>query len=103
MENNKIENLREQIIALRTGKSSADKHRGYWSDEDKQLFTKMYDEGIGISEMAAFFCRTEDAIFNQIRSMGLRKRTRAPKADRAECKCSQCSHYKTCGRVNRQE
>ena len=86
----------EQIIAIRQQFVSNERHREYWSDYEKNKLKEMFENGIGITEMALELQRSEMAIVNQLNAMGLFKKCRAPKKAKKECLCPQCSHYGEC-------
>lgn len=86
----------EQIIAIRQQLISNERHREYWSDEEKNQLRDMFENGIGITEMALMLQRSEMAIVNQLNALGLFRKCRAPKKVKKECLCSQCSHYGEC-------
>lgn len=85
---------REEIIALRQNRKP--NHRQYWTDEEREKIIDMHQNGVGISEMAVIFQRSEAAIFNQINHLELNRRTRSPNKSSNECKCPYCSHYGQC-------
>ena len=80
---------KEQLIALRQEGSPA-QHRGYWTDGERQKLQDLFEEGVGISDMALIFHRSEGAIFNQLETMKLFKKARRTREKSIECKCSKC-------------
>ena len=67
---------------------STERHRAPWTSDELQQLQKMFDEGVGISEMAVHLQRSELAIINQVK--GMYRRVRTPKECKVECKCPQC-------------
>ena len=84
----------EKIKALRNG--SAGKNRANWKPEEKELLAKMFNEQVGITEMAVYFERTEKAIINQLDKLNLYDRVRASNKHKAGCLCSECARYAEC-------
>lgn len=84
------------VIALR--RDGAAKKKGYWKEEERKLFIKMYNEGAGITELALQFGRSESAIMNQVDKLGLNPRVRASRKEKLGCLCKECSLYDTCNR-----
>lgn len=82
-------NEREELIMLRKY-GFPSQHRDFWSDEKRQQLQDMFYDGIGISEMAVFFERSEIAIVNQLNSMKLFQKMRNTKKAEAKCKCEKC-------------
>lgn len=90
-----IDSKREQIKALRQRSIPLKGSRDYWTDAERQQLERMYCEGDGISEIALTFGRSETAIQNQIKALGLHQRIRAPRQEKARC-CPKCPHYPEC-------
>lgn len=82
------------VIALR--RDGAGKKKGYWKEDERKLFIKMYDEGAGITELALKFRRSESAIMNQVDKLGLNPRVRASRKEKLGCLCKECSLYESC-------
>ena len=88
---------REEIIALR--QNDKPNHRKCWAKEDRQKIIDMHQAGVGITEMAVIFQRSEAAIFNQINQLCLTRRTRSPNRSSYDCKCPDCSFYGHCTKI----
>lgn len=86
----------EKVKALRNG--TAGKKRGYWKEEERNLLTKMFNEQVGITEMAVTFGRTEKAIMKQLDELKLYERVRAANKPKDGCKCPECSRYEECNK-----
>ena len=95
MEHN-ISTINEQVIAIRQLVTPNERHREYWSESERDQLREMFANGIGITEMALTFRRSEMAVVNQLNTLGLFKKCRAPKRTKKECLCPQCSHYGEC-------
>ena len=94
METMNINDNKEQIIAMRQRAVLAENHRGPWSKEDKAKLQELFDDAMGITEMALYFHRSEMAVANQIAK--LYPKVRRPNQGSEGCKCPQCIHYKNC-------
>lgn len=97
VENRNTIDKKDQIIALRQRTMLAENHRERWSKDDKEKLKKLFNEGMGITEMALHFQRSELAVSNQISK--LFPRVRKPKQGAEGCKCPQCIHYKECSEL----
>lgn len=87
------------IMALRNGEIPLNK--GYWTEKEKEELTSMFHRGIGVSEMALYFRRSEEAVANQIRVLGLREQCRTTYKKKHESICPTALFYigETVGRV----
>lgn len=88
---------KEQILALRQRTILAENHRETWSKEDKTTLEQLFREGIGVTDMALYFHRSELAVANQISK--LYPKVRRPNQGKEDCKCPQCLHYRTCSEL----
>ena len=87
MENNQ----RELIKAIRENIVVPAKNGEYWGENERQLLINLYSDGVGISELALYFQRSEMGIIQQLNSLGI---MRAPKERKAYCKKPKCLCYK---------
>ena len=94
--NNRIS--RERVIALRRGDACAGLRKDYWSDDDREMLKKKFQEGDGITEIALAFKRTETAIVTQLNAMCMFKRSRASRQKEPECLCPKCESYPDCAK-----
>lgn len=94
--NNRIS--RERVIALRRGDACAGLRKDYWSDDDREMLKKKYQDGDGITELALIFRRTETAIFTQLYALGMFARSRAPRRKEPDCLCPKCERYPDCAK-----
>lgn len=62
---------RRELKDRRTGKKKAILGGSYWSNESRTLLRTLYYQGYGFSEMALMMERTEVALFEQAKAMGL--------------------------------
>lgn len=93
---NTVSTKNEQVIAIRQQIVSNERHREYWSDDEKDKLKEMFYAGTGITEMALELHRSEMAIVNQLNALSLFRSCRAPKRQKKECLCPGCSHYAEC-------
>ena len=94
MKNIDINERKEQILALRQRTILAENHRETWTKEDKATLERLFREGVGVTDMALYFHRSELAVANQIAK--LYPKVRRPNQGKEDCKCPQCIHYKNC-------
>ena len=87
--------IRSQILAIRN--QIVGNRNQYWSDEDRIHLQDDYLSGIGISEMAVIYGRSECAIFMQLHDMGLiQTEPRSKRKRKIKCKCPKCGFYEQC-------
>ena len=83
-----IQNMRRRTTRL-------DREGDYWSQAEWDQLIRLFEEGMGITEIAIRLQRTEPAVFQQIEKLDLYRRrenpqrTRTPKAYR-DCLCRTC-------------
>lgn len=88
----KIEdNRRELIKAIRENTVVPARNGEYWREDERKLLINLYSDGVGISELALYFQRSENGIIQQLTSLGV---MRAPKERKAYCKKPRCLCYK---------
>ncbi len=81
----------KEVIAFR--ESIPQKQTNYWTEKDE--LESMFYSGIGITEMALHFSRSEPAIINMLDSMKLYvKMTRNRSTNSSnKCRCPRCEHF----------
>lgn len=85
---NTVKNMRKSAVRL-------ERQGDYWSEEDKENLSKMFLEGVGITEMAVILQRSETAIIQQIEKMNLYGRRLYPArqkncSEQSKCLCGTC-------------
>ena len=90
MDNN-INATNEEILAIR--QRPAEKQSAYWSEDEKKQLELMFSKGVGVSEMAVYFKRSETAIFNQIELLKLFKKVTRNRSKKKGCRCPGCGCY----------
>ncbi len=92
-------NQRELRIAFRKGYMVPENTGAYWTDDTREQLAYRYSEvGVGLTELAEEFGRSESAIVQQLIAMGLftpptftRPRLpRKPKCLCSKCRCKKC-------------
>ena len=78
-------------------------HEGsYWSDYDKDELRRMFDTGIGITEIALTLERSEQAVMQMIEKLDLFRRQQHPRRRKKErqcgCICRNCGAPIECPR-----
>ena len=73
----------------------------FWSDEERRILKARFESGYGISEIAVELGRSEGAVYQQMKAMGLypdvKKRVHLKKiiCDE-ECLCNVCNKLDAC-------
>ena len=85
----------ESVRSLRNHKDQLEREGDYWSDEDRERLKDMFEDGVGITEIAIRLQRTEPAVFQQIEKLDLYRRKDRPRRRRSlgktcSCYCSIC-------------
>ena len=90
---------RKRIRSLREGTVKLEHEGDYWSNQEKETLIRNFNNGVGITEMADQFRRSEPAIMQQIEKMDLYHRKDNPKRRRSigkcRCLCDRCQLYST--------
>lgn len=84
-----------ELQQLRAGDKLPKKRNGYWSEEDKKKLVKMFNDAVGISQIAIRLERTEVAVMSQLVMMGLftpqcQPRAKKLSARKKKCQCPEC-------------
>lgn len=80
----------EYIKAMRQRTGGIEREGLYWSDAERQQLKTDYEDGIGISEIAAKLQRPETAVIQQLIQLGAVKKARRCRIKKAGCLCGQC-------------
>ena len=102
--NNTLNEMSRKLIQTRKGQIRPEKEYFTWTTEEKENFRGDYLNGVGISELALKYQRSEDAIFGVIKSMDLDNRKENPRRirkskqsslfpDPSLCLSNACPHY----------
>lgn len=80
----------ESIRNLRRRGSRMEREGDYWDQDEKKRLEDMFDDGVGISEIAIRLQRTEPAVIQQIEKLDLYRRKDHPKRRRMASKACSC-------------
>lgn len=87
-------NFKEIVRNMRRRTTRLEREGDYWREEEKERLICLFNEGIGLTEIAILLQRTERAVSQQIEKLGLyndevpvrrRKSEKTP-----ACLCSRC-------------
>ena len=86
---------REAVRNMRQSPALLERSGDYWSDDDKEKLERLFNEGVGITEIAMILQRSETAVVQQIEKLDLYDRKRYPTRQRncaaaAKCLCDTC-------------
>lgn len=100
--------FRQGVINMRNRDSKLRNEGEYWTDEERRQLAANYIGGMGITEMAILFQRSEQAICQQLAVLGLfnnpiTQRKSGPREPQCLCKncradCSKCPLKMDCHR-----
>ena len=88
-----------EIIAMRLYGEGLDNDGQYWSEQDKKTLLDRFDEGVGITELAIDFKRSETAIMqmlNKEKRFQFEVKSRNRNSCGSQCLCSRCFYYQVC-------
>ena len=88
MNEDSVKNMRKRTVRL-------DRQGDYWTEEEKQQLITMFNEGVGLTEIALRLQRSEPAIFQMIEKMDLYNRKEQPVRKKSPpkppaCLCENC-------------
>ncbi len=95
------ENYTDLIKRMRRKTFRLDREGDYWTQEDREQLTRLFHDGVGLTEIAILLQRTEQAINQQIEKMDLYEREDNPSRRRREdreptCLCGKCALKTAC-------
>lgn len=70
--------FREAVINMRRSPALLERRGEYWSNEDKEKIDNLFNQGVGITEIAMILQRSESAIMQQIEKQDLYDRKLYP-------------------------
>ena len=84
--------LYKEIQRMRQNRTEKSKNRAYWSNDETEKLRGVFDEGMGISEIALEIGRTEKAVFQKINELKLYEAVNKPqkRSAVAGCRCNEC-------------
>ena len=88
------ETQRKRIRSLREGTTRLEHEGDYWTNHEKEDLIRDFNSGVGITEMADKFRRSEPAVMQQIEKLDLYHRKDNPRrrrhGRRGRCLCGTC-------------
>ena len=90
------EKYREAVRNMRYSPASLERRGECWSEEDKEKLSEMFNDDIGITEIAVILKRLETAIMQQIEKQDLYGRRLYPArqtncSEQPKCLCDNCA------------
>lgn len=95
------EEVQKAIRDMRAGVTSIDRRKEYWRDDEDQKLVELFREGLGISELAVLFQRSERAIMKRIEQLKLYGRVRPSRECKKQlegCLCPNCTCQNECAK-----
>ena len=89
------EKYREAVRTVRRSPALLERRGEYWSNEDKEKVDNLFNQGVGITEIAMILQRSESAVMQQIEKQALYDRKLYPTRQRnspvlSKCLCEVC-------------
>lgn len=87
--------FREAVINMRRSPALLERQGEYWSTEDKEKVDRLFNQGVGITEISMILQRSESAVMQQIEKQDLYLRKQYPCRQKncstpARCLCDTC-------------
>ena len=83
------------VQAIRQGLVRPEREGEYWTDDERDMLRKYFDEGMDITAISVLFKRSEAAVLQQVEKMDLYGRKTNPRRQRScrenICLSSSCS------------
>ncbi len=80
----------EYIKAMRQRTGGIEREGLYWTESERHQLKADYEDGIGLSEIAAKLQRTETAVMQQLLQLNLVQKAQRCRSKKAGCLCGQC-------------
>jgi len=87
------------LQAMRNGSMRPEKYGDYWTEEERELLCRLFDEGNDISEIAIILQRSEGSVVQQLLFLGkfqCSAPSRAKRSSCSGCKCKTCTLTEDC-------
>jgi len=89
----------QKLQARRSGAEKSAQDGKYWTEDEKRTLVILFDEGVGLSEIALKLDRSENGIVEQLKANRMmtppqKERYRGPK--QPVCQCHKCQLRDTC-------
>ena len=91
-----MEDITEQIHLLRTGHQQPENRNGYWSKAQDEKLVKLFENDVGITEIAVTLGRTEVSVMGRLLARGKFLPQTRPRLTNKEmgktgrCRCIKC-------------
>lgn len=91
------ESFTEAVKCMRQRTTRLEREGDYWTQEEGETLARLFDDGVGISKMAAQFQRSEPAVMQQIEKLDLYQRKENLRRRRCfvkspKCLCEDCEY-----------
>lgn len=73
------ESFPETVKSMRRRTTRLEREGDYWTREEQETLVRSFDSGVGITEMATQFQRSEPAVMQQIEKLDLYQRKDNPR------------------------
>ena len=83
-------NSADRIKAMRQRTGGIERDGFYWSEAERQQLKTDYENGVGLSEIAAELQRTETAVVQQLIQLDVVKKTQRRRSKQEVCLCGKC-------------
>ena len=84
---------KEDLISLRKGEKHPERSGEYWSKEERQALIHDFIDGVGISDMAVKYQRTEPAVVQELKNADMfenQSRRRGKNRSHSAAVCCSC-------------
>jgi len=79
---------------IRNGNIRPEKYGDYWTPEERELLSRLFDEGVGISEISIILKRNEASVMQQLQVMGKFQISTPARTRHSSCskhRCEDCT------------
>ena len=85
----------ETIKSMRNRTARLEREGDYWTKEEREKLTRLFDNGVGLTDIAIQLQRTEPAVYQQAEKLDLYHRKQYPARQRSNasvpaCLCERC-------------
>lgn len=91
----------ETVKNMRSHTTRMERSGGYWTPEEQRELDYLFNNGVGLTEIAIRLQRTEPAVIQQIEKQDLYQRNlyrqrRKSRREHCTCLCDRCGLYPEC-------
>lgn len=85
----------ETVKSMRKRTTRLDREGDYWTQEEREKLARLFDSGVGLTDIAIQLQRTEPAVYQQAEKLDLYQRKEKPARHRNDslfpsCLCDRC-------------